>query len=324
MGRQFSHLDRRERTLIKSWHNEGISFREIGRRLNRSHSTISREMSRNLWCGKHYYIDGAEIIYRLRLKWRAERIRLKNNTLRKYVAEKLSIGWTPELISGRLREFNPDNYVCHESIYQYIYIEAPHLIEMLARKHRRRRTKRPYRKSGERIKNRVSIAERDTEANERQTIGHWESDTVVGGDRKSGLNVILERASRLVHISLMDNKTAEKTKSAITRRLSVHPGNAVKSITYDNGSENVLHEEINEKLDCNSFFCEPYHSWEKGAVEQANGLIRRFFPKGTDFTKISQKEINRVEKLLNNRPRKCLNYRTPYEAFRMAGGALTY
>ena len=96
----------------------------------------------------------------------------------------------------------------------------------------------------------------------------------------------------------------------------------VKSITYDNGSENVLHQEINDRLGIQSFFCEPYHSWEKGSVEQVNGLIRRYLPKGTNFNNITAAEINRIEKRLNNRPRKCLNYKTPYEMFRIARGAL--
>ena len=105
------------------------------------------------------------------------------------------------------------------------------------------------------------------QVDKREMVGHWESDSVVGGDRKSGLNVIIERTTRLVNISLMKNKTAQETKSAVIRRLSNHPDELVKSITYDNGSENVLHQEINDKLGAQSFFCEPYHSWEKGSVE---------------------------------------------------------
>jgi IS30 family transposase len=118
----------------------------------------------------------------------------------------------------------------------------------------------------ERIKNRVPIEQRPATVDEREIVGHWESDSMVGGDRKSGLNVIIERATRLVNISLMKNKTSKATKSAIIRRFSQHPNKLVKSITYDNDSENVLHQEINAKLDVQSFFCKPYHSWEKGSV----------------------------------------------------------
>lgn len=322
MTTHYTHLDKRERTLIKDWHNQDMSRREIGRRLNRSHTTISRELRRNLWCGRHYYIRSAQEFYERRMKRRAQRFRLKNESIRDYVHQKLHLGWTPELIAGRLREYDPAHSICHESIYQYIYIEASQLIECLARKHKKRRTKYPYRTTGERIKNRVPITQRPDEINARETFGHWESDSVVGGDRKSGLNVIVERVSRLVNISLMKNKTAKETKKVLLRRLSKHPEELVQSITYDNGSENVLHNVINQKLGTQSFFCAPYHSWEKGSVEQVNGLIRRFFPKRTDFNNITTAEINRVEKLLNNRPRKCLNYQTPYEVFRNACGAL--
>lgn len=318
----YSHLNRTERTLIKGWRKQNLSLREIGRRLNRSHTTISRELKRNLWCGRHYYIRSAQEFYEYRLKRRAQRFRLKTQWARDFVYQKLHIGWTPELISGRLREMKPEHYVCHESIYQYIYLEAPQLIEYLARKHKKRRTKHPYRGTVERIKNRVSIALRPLEIDMREIAGHWESDSIVGRDRSAGLNVIVERFTRLVNISLIKNKTALETKSAILRRLSKHPGALVKSITYDNGTENVLHQEINDCLATQSFFCAPYHSWEKGSVEQVNGLIRRYFPKGTDFNLISAAEINRIEKRLNNRPRKCLNYKTPYEMFALARGAL--
>jgi IS30 family transposase len=156
----------------------------------------------------------------------------------------------------------------------------------------------------------------------RQEYGHWEADMIVAGDRQHGLNVLGERKSRLTHISLLADKTAAVTKHVIRRRLKRYPTALTQSITYDNGSENTLHEEINELLATQSFFCAPYHSWEKGSVEQVNGLIRRFLPKGTNFHELEPGKINRIEKLLNNRPRKCLNYRTPYEVFREARGAL--
>jgi len=324
MTAHYTHLDRRERTLIKEWHNQDISRREIGRRLNRSHTTIGRELRRNLWCGRHYYIRSAQEFYEHRMKRRAQRFRLKNESIRAYVIQKLHIGWTPELIAGRLKEVNPEHRICYESIYQYIYIKVPQLIEYLARKHKKRRTKHPYRTTGERIKNRVPITQRPNDVDTRKTVGHWESDSIVGGDRTSGLNVVVERSTRMVNISLLGNKTAKETKKALIRRLSKHPEELVQSITYDNGTENVLHKEISKKLGSQSYFCAPYHSWEKGSVEHVNGLIRRFFPKGTNFNNVTTADINRVEKLLNNRPRKCLKYRTPYEVFREACGALTY
>ncbi len=159
-------------------------------------------------------------------------------------------------------------------------------------------------------------------ANARKTCGHWEADMIVAGDRQHGLNVLVDRKSRLTHISFLKTKTAAVTKQVMLRRLRAYPRSLTQSMTYDNGSENTLHEELNAALGTESYFCAPYHSWEKGSVEQVNGLIRRFFPKGTNFHALGLGEINRVEKLLNNRPRKCLHYRTPYEVFREARGAL--
>ena len=145
---------------------------------------------------------------------------------------------------------------------------------------------------------------------------------IVGGDSQHGLYVLVDRKSRLTHISFLENKTAAVTKQVMLRRLKAYPASLTQSITYDNGSENTCHEKLNEALGTMAFFCAPYHRWEKGSVEQVNGLIRRFLPQGTNFHELGHEEINRIEKLLNHRPRKCLRYRTPYEVFHEARGAL--
>ena len=322
MATNYRHLDHKERTLIYWWRKEQLSLREMGRRLRRSHTSISRELKRNRWCGKEYFPRGAQILAADRLQYRAKRERLKSKQVREYVHQKLSIGWTPELITGRLKQQGELPTVCHESIYQYIYCCAQHLIGALPRHHRKRRPKWPYRKTGERIKNRTGLAQRQKAATTRRAYGHWEADMIVAGDLNHGLNVLVERKSRLTHISFLENKTAAVTKQAMLRRLKAYPTSLTQSITYDNGSENTCHDEINAVLGTQSFFCAPYHSWEKGSVEQVNGLIRRFLPKGTNFHELGHGEINRIEKLLNHRPRKGLNYRTPYEVFHEARGAL--
>lgn len=206
--------------------------------------------------------------------------------------------------------------VSHEAIYQYIYKEAPELTESLPRKHKKRRKKIPYRKKLSNISDKTMISDRPENINNRSEYGHWESDTIESSDRKSGLNVLVERASRMAHITKLDSKKSIDTQKAIQNRLLNHPSELVQSITYDNGSENANHLKVNKALGANSYFCLPYHSWEKGAVEQINSLIRRYIPKKTDISQISGIEIYKIEKLLNNRPRKCLDYKTPYEAFR--------
>jgi len=226
------------------------------------------------------------------------------------------------MIAGRLKRQALLPTVCHEAIYQYMYCQAPQWIAYLPRHHVKRRRKRPYRKTAERIPNRISVTQRSGAATMRKVYGHWEADMLVAGDRQHGLNVLVERKSRFLQLSLLTNKTAATTKQALLRRLRPYPAALKQSITYDNGSENALHEEINAVLGTRSYFCAPYHSWEKGSVEHINGLIRRFFPKGTNFSQLGSAAITRVEKLLNHRPRKCLHYRTPYEVFRETCGAL--
>lgn len=324
MGQNYSHLDHRERTLIFWWLKDKISIREIARRLKRHHTTISRELKRNLWfANPNYFPRGAQQRYDWRIKRRAQRFLLKKASIKSFVIDRLKSGWTPQLIAGRLKTINPENYVCHESIYQFIYKEQPELYIYLPRAHKKRRIKHPYRAKPPRIKNRVSVHHRPKNAAQRIRFGHWESDSVISSCRQLALNVLVERKTRLTHISLMPNKTAQTNHKNIVNRLQKYTSKTVLSITYDNGSENVLHEKTNQQLKTKSYFCEPYHSWEKGSVEQVNGLIRRFIPKGTDFKEISTRFINKIEKLLNNRPRKCLNYQTPYEVFRKECGALT-
>ena len=159
----YRHFDHKERTLIYWWRKEKLSLREIGRRLRRSHTSVSRELRRNRWCGKEYFPRGAQILAVDRLHYRVKRDRLKSKPVRTYVHEKLEIAWRPEIIAGRLKQQQELTTVCHESIYQYIYWRAQDLIAYLPRPHKKRRPKRPYRKSGERIKNRTGIEQRPTE-----------------------------------------------------------------------------------------------------------------------------------------------------------------
>ncbi len=165
------------------------------------------------------------------------------------------------------------------------------------------------------IPSRTSIEKRPKYIEKRIQHGHWETDTVVSRKSKRSLAVVLERSSRLVQISKIAAKTSWRFSAAINRKLKCYPQNVLRTITYDNGSENVEHQKVNELLGTKSFFCNPYHSWEKGSVEYAVGLIRRFLPKKTDFAMISYQKIKRIEHLLNARPRKCLQFKTPREVF---------
>lgn len=325
MNKTYTHLSHFERGRIFEWrHYQRLSIREIARRLNRSHTTISRELRRNIhWhYVPTYYPNIAQQKANYRLSLRARRCKLKTTKTQQFVINKLKAGWTPEIISGYLKCNNKLPCVSHESIYQYIYKESPDLTCFLPRKHKRRRKRVPYRKAHSNIVGKTMICERPEHINNRTEFGHWESDSIESKDRRCGLNVLVERSSRLVHITKLNSKKSSETKRAIEKRLLRHPTSLVKSITYDNGSENAQHLEINKILNTDSYFCAPYHSWEKGTVEQVNSLIRRFIPKKSDISEITGTEIYKIEKLLNNRPRKCLNFKTPYEVFKNQCGAL--
>lgn len=325
MGKHYSQLSLHERQRLFNWfHYHSVPIREIARRLRRSHSTILREIQRNKTHPDrpYYYPHPANRTSEWRKRRANTHPRLKTPETREFVIEKLKLGWTPELISGHLKHHSSLKYVCHESIYQFIYKEAPELREFLARKHKRRRKKHPYRKPSEKTLNKISILDRPEAINNRSEVGHWESDSVESKGRNTGLNVLIERRTRLVKITKLASKKAAATTFAIKKALIGLPSKMVKSITYDNGVENAEHLLINEALACDSYFCQPYHSWEKGAVEQVNGLIRRYYPKGTDFNDVSEEDLQAVEDALNNRPRKCLGFKTPLEVYNKWAGAL--
>jgi len=173
------------------------------------------------------------------------------------------------------------------------------------------------------IPGRVSISERPEPANQREEPGHWETDLIVCNASQSSLNVTLERVSRKVFITKVPNRKAEETFKAIRGRLKRLPDHMRRTITYDNGSENMQHMRLNLALGTRSYFCAPYHSWEKGAVENINGLIREYVPRGSDIAQFSKNKIETIERRLNNRPRKCLGFKTPEQVFELLlSGAL--
>jgi IS30 family transposase len=234
--------------------------------------------------------------------------------------EKVRLKWSPELIAGRLSLDHPGLHISHEAIYQFIYdkdtLRRHNLVSYLARAHKRRRLRtHSHRHKSLHIPRRVSIKERSQEANERLQPGHWEADTIISRRSKAALGIMLERTSRRVHLAKLPAKTAGYFRAAINRRLSRYPQHMRLSITYDNGCENVEHEYTNKVLGTKSYFCEPFHSWEKASLENAAGIVRRFFPKKTDFALIAKKQVKHVENLLNTRPKKCLKYKTPNESF---------
>jgi len=317
MKKQYKQLMSDERDLIAVHHANGFNISEIAKMLNRNKSTISRELTRNSSKStKTYLSNHAHKRAKKRKKQAAMKEELKCHKIRNFVKNKLKEGWTPEIIAGSLA-MNPKKLkISHESIYLYIYKKRPDLVQYLPRAHKKRFKRVPKsNKKNNRIPNRISIDQRSEEINNRTEFGHWESDTIVSKQSKVALSVTIERISKLVKIKKIKQNKANLFSRAIIRRMKGLPACSRRSITYDNGSENALHEFINDQLNTDSYFCNPYHSWEKGSVENVNGLIRRFLPKKTDFAKITHKRIKEIEFLLNNRPRKCLGFKTPNQVF---------
>lgn len=326
MGRKYSQLNLEDRERIAILKAEGKSIRQIGKELGKSHSTIIRELKRNappIRQGK-YLPHKAQERAKMKKVLAGWRPRLKRPLIESYVKYHLKMGWSPEQIAGRLPLDYAGLFISHEAIYQYIYNESPDLIGCLARRHKKRHIKghpRKYKKC--RIPNRISITERPPEIGERNNVGHWESDLAVSGVGKAALNVLVERRSRYTLITKLPDKTALFNRQAILNRLTDFAPFVRQSITYDNGPENTDHQFLNRHLGTKSYFCQPYHSWEKGTVENTIGLIRRFAPKKTNFELVKEDNVKFIEKRLNGRPRKCLSYQTPSEVLRrLTGGAL--
>lgn len=325
---KYTHLTSEQREQIDVLRRQEYNITDIAVILKRHKSTISRELKRNSSQKYNCYLSHrAHQRSESRKSQASAQPRLKSNKIRAYVLKKLKLDWSPEQIAGRLKIDHPELSISHEAIYQYIYDKSTpnreELIQYLRRSHKKRHKKGLYRKTKKtKIPNRVCIEKRPTAVEHRKEHGHWESDSIVSRASKAALNSIVERKTRLLFLSKLNRKTAACTNNAIIRKLSYLPQNARRSITFDNGTENSGHELITEKLKTDCYFAHPYHSWERGTNENTNGLVRYYLPKGTDFAKITNAQIQALENKLNSRPRKCLGFKTPFEAAKSFGVAL--
>lgn len=316
--KNYKHLSRDERDYISVLKSKNYGIRAIARSLKRAPSCISNELRRNAPPVRsgYYLPNRAHQRYVERNQKRAFRPLLKTKFIRSYVKRKLKCGWSPEIISGRLHFLKEKITVGPEAIYRWIYREAPELIPFLVRKHRKRHFFGHSRKHAKlHIPSRVPIEKRPKLANERKQFGHWETDCIVSRQSKTAIRTIVERKSRFTKLKKLDRKTAINMSRSLNRTLSHFPKKFRRSLTYDNGSENANHLHTNIVLGTKSFFCAPYHSWEKGGIENTNGLVRRYLPKKTDLAKVSNNKVIAIERWLNNRPRKCLGFKTSAEVF---------
>jgi IS30 family transposase len=322
---KYKHLNLEEREILFSLREQGKTFRQIGEILDREHTTLSREYRRNILLrGKDvrkYLPCKAQAKADKRSLKQRQRSALKSPRVFLYVRRKLRKQWSPESIAGRLKIANLGETVHFDTIYRYIYNRKKTQKEKLwqyLKLHRKRR----MRKHGQKVKQTrfeagLSINDRPSEVNERQIAGHWETDNMEGlrSDR-TVVSATVERVSRYIILNKLDNKKASgKTKAVVDELKKISP-RIVLSLTTDRGSENSEYKQISEQLDIPVYFTNPYHSWEKGTVENSIGRLRRFIPKKTSIDPVDKRLIKTIQSGLNNTPRKCLGFLTPREVLR--------
>lgn len=311
MGQNYSQLTAGERNQLYALRKAKIPMTEIAIQLSRSRATLYRELTRNTG-GRGYRPKQAQQFAEQR---RAEKVQpLKMNPkVIAYIEAKLQLQWSPEQIAGYMKidRKGLGLTVSHETIYQYIWDDkraGGTLYTQLRQGHKKRRKRRGSKDSRGKIRNRVDIDQRPTVVGKRLRIGDWEADLVCGASASGYLVTLLDRVSRRVLIGYTQTKFADQVTAEILRLLQ---GQLIETITFDNGKEFAGHEQIAAELDCECYFAKPYHSWERGANENTNGLIRQYFPKKMSFAEINVSQIAFVENRLNTRPRKCLGFKPP-------------
>ncbi len=311
----YHHLTHCERCQINTLLHRGLSQREIAHALGRDPGTISREMS---WGrGQRGYRPKQAHGKATSRRHEASAVPRKMTPERwEAVEERLSEGWSPEQISGRYRQLG-EVMAGKEWIYQHV--RADRRTGGTLYRHLRRRGKKPNWRGGRHagrghIPGRVDIGERPWVVEEKSRIGDWELDTIIGARHRGALVSSVDRGSKFTFLERVEVKTAAAVTTALTRRMGPIR-DRVHTLTADNGKEFAGHREISDSLGAGFYFATPYHSWERGLNEHTNGLVRQYFPKGTDFRQVTEAQVRAVEDRLNHRPRKVLGYRTPAEVF---------
>ena len=317
----YQQLNTSERKAIYYRHNSGESARSIAKLLGRHHTTIIREIKRNRPRYYTYFDEMAvEKADQRRSIARHERKR-SNIKLYSYVIGKLKCSWSPEVISGRLINEYPDEQsmrISHEGIYKWIYKdfkEGGELYKLMAKTHKRRKKQRKYGSLRGLIKGRVSIRERPEIIESRSRIGDWEGDLVEGKKGTGFIVTHVDRASRFLIGKKIDNKQALSFNEATIEAFQKTPSDKLHTLTLDNGKEFSAFKKIEDKLNVDVYFADPYCSWQRGTNEHTNGLLRRYLPKGTSFSDVTDRQLQSIIDTINNRPRKILNYRTPAEVY---------
>lgn len=312
---KYHQITQEERYQIYALKKEGLSQTAIAKNLSRDKGTISRELKRNKGLRGYRPKQAQEMSENRELKKHKKR-RLNRKNIA-YIKEKIKLYWSPEQISGRMVLDGIEPVVSHETIYQYLMKdkkEGGELYKYL--RHKNKVYKKRYGSSDKRgeIANKRSIEERPAIVEDKSRSGDVEIDLVIGKKHKQALVTVVDRKSKFTLIQKVSSKKAEEVKEALISMLKPFKAN-IYTITSDNGKEFSKHEAVAKALHADFYFCHPYSSWERGLNENTNGLIRQFFPKGSEFTSITDEEVLAVQNNLNFRPRKSLGFKTPHEVF---------
>ena len=323
----YKRLEIQERENISRGLAQKKTIRAIAREINRSPSTISREIKRNSGMSGYRAFSASQRAKKSAASRRNGKSKIaRQEQLRRYVLEKLREEWSPEEISKRIKiEYSKDMamQVSHEAIYQYIYV-LPRgglkqtLIKALRQEHKYRRAQKVGKTEEKRgkIANMLSIEERPAEVADRTVPGHWEGDLILGKYKRSALGTLVERTTRYtILVPLGKQKDAISVREAYSEAFKTVPDELRKTLTYDQGKEMSEHQQFTIDTGMQVFFAHPGSPWERGTNENTNGLIRQYFPKGTDFSQVSVEEIKKVQRKLNGRPRKALKFYKPDEVF---------
>lgn len=312
----YHHLTIEERYQIKAYKAVGYKNHEIAKEINVHPSTIGRELKRN--CGKitdTYVPIWADNYAKERRIIQSRNANKKLTKELQFLVDKyLKKDWSPEQVSGVL-ESRHNIYISYVSLYRFIYqekINGGELYKYL-RHSNNKRVKYGTKYQG-RIKDRVSISKRPKVVDDKSRIGDFEADTIIGAGKKGAIITIVDRKSMYLKMSVPSTKKADETAKKMVELLTPFK-DRIHTITTDNGFEFAEHKKVSKTLNCDYYFCHPYSSWERGLNENINGLIRQYIPKGSSFENLTKKDIQVIENKLNHRPRKSLNWRTPYEAF---------
>jgi IS30 family transposase len=319
----YTRLSQDERETISQGIAKGLGVRELARTLNRNPGSISREVRRNLTPKGTYSAFGAQERARRLASNRRVRKLEKNPLLRDLVESGISSYWSPEQISKSVQRMFPDEtlmHISHESIYAYLYIQGKGTLKAeltrylrFQRSARRPRTGRV--ESRGKIPDMISIHERPPEVEDRTIPGHWEGDLIMGARNRTALGTLAERSSRYVLLVPLDGHDAESVRTAFAAAMLRLPEHLRRTLTHDQGKEMAEHRLFTDTTGITVYFADPHSPWQRGTNENTNGLVRQFFPKGTDFSQVTVGQIQWVQDAMNGRPRKTLDWRSPAEVF---------